>query len=432
MKQTVQYFQVENPDMFKQKMLSWANQFNIFCFLDNNDYTFETPAFNCILAVDAVQSVQLQKNKAFPQLKAFAQAHSSDWLFGHLGFGLKNELEHLPNTTLADNIHFGLGYFFVPAMLIQMENNQVSICSTKLSAENIFSEINTFEIKKTSISAGKINIQHSLNKEEYLQRLQLLQTHIKKGDCYEINFCQHFFVENISINPLQLFTQLQQSSPTPFAALYKLNDKYCICASPERYLKKQGNMLISQPMKGTSKRFLEDKTKDEESAKQLLNSEKERAENIMVVDLVRNDFSKICAKGSVEVEELCGLYSFPKVHQMVSTVVGKLPTDQHWVDAISATFPMGSMTGAPKKRVLELIDMVEPIERGLFSGAIGYVSPEQNMDFNVVIRSVFYNHSNQYLSFYAGGGITHKSIPEEEYEESILKTAAIAEALQFI
>lgn len=430
MKQTAQYFQVKRLDIFKQKMLNWVNQFSIFCFLDNNDYAFDTPAFNCILAVDAVQSVQLQKGVAYQQLKEFYQSHSSDWLFGHLGFGLKNETENLLNTTTPDNIGFGDGFFFAPQILIQIKNNQVSISSQHQTPEEIFENINSFVVVETSISSPEVKIQHSLSKEEYLQRLKLLQTHIRKGDCYEINFCQHFFAENVQINPLFLFTKLQNTSPTPFAAFYKWNDKYCICASPERYLKKQGPTLISQPMKGTSKRFLDDPEKDNESANILLNSLKERSENIMVVDLVRNDFSKICAEGSVKVEELCGLYSFPKVHQLISTVTGELPADKNWVDAVQATFPMGSMTGAPKKRVLELIDLVEPVERGLFSGAIGYVSPDQNVDFNVVIRSVFYNESNKYLSFYAGGGITHKSIPEEEYEESILKTMAILEALK--
>ena len=216
----------------------------------------------------------------------------------------------------------------------------------------------------------------------------------------------------------------------PFAALYKLNDQYCICASPERYLKRWGSKVISQPIKGTAKRNLQDRFQDENNREQLSVSEKEKTENVMVVDLVRNDLSKICKQGTVRVEELFGIYTFPQVHQMISTVSGEQEADTHWTDIVKATFPMGSMTGTPKKRVMELIEQYEQTKRGLFSGAIGYVMPNGDFDFNVVIRSILYNSATNYLSFQAGSAITFYCDAASEYEECLLKAQAIKNVLE--
>jgi para-aminobenzoate synthetase component 1 len=177
-----------------------------------------------------------------------------------------------------------------------------------------------------------------------------LRQHILRGDCYEINFCQEFFAEGTEIDPLYIYNQLANLSPNPFSVFYKVIDRYCLCASPERYLKKTGDILFSQPVKGTSKRNPANNTEDERSRDYLLQSPKEKSENVMVVDLVRNDLSRICKAGSVKVDELFGLYSFPQVHQMISTVSGEIGDGFNWIDCIRATFPMGSMTGAPKKR----------------------------------------------------------------------------------
>ena len=219
-------------------------------------------------------------------------------------------------------------------------------------------------------------------------------------------------------------------SPNPFSALYRLNDKYCICASPERYFKKSGNKIFSQPIKGTAKRNLANPELDEFSKQRLQNSEKEKSENVMVVDLVRNDLSRVCKSGTVKVDELFGIYSFPQVHQMISTISGDLEDGIDWVDVVKATFPMGSMTGAPKRSVLEIIERYESTKRGLFSGAIGYVTPQGDADFNVVIRIILYNQSTQYLSFQVGSAITFYSNAIEEYEECLLKANAMQQVLQ--
>ncbi|MGF2412300.1 MAG: chorismate-binding protein, partial [Ferruginibacter sp.] len=252
--------------------------------------------------------------------------------------------------------------------------------------------------------------------------------HILKGDCYELNFCQSFFVDNVQINPVEKYIQLSKVSPAPFGAFYKLNGHYCLCASPERFLQKKGTRLISQPIKGTTRRDI-DPTIDESNKQYLLQSEKEKSENVMVVDLVRNDMSMVCEKGTVFVNELFGIYSFPQVHQMISTIEGTVSNNFPFTKIIEACFPMGSMTGAPKKKVMELIEQYEETARGLFSGSIGYITPDADFDFNVVIRSLFYNEIKNSISLFAGSGITFYSKAEEEYDECMAKAESLINIL---
>ena len=409
-------------------MLNWANRFNIFCFLDNHGYSPGSAAFDCILAAGCNRAISLQKGNAFASLKDFYEKKPG-WLFGHLGYGLKNEVESL-SSRQDELIDFGLGFFFEPEVVIRLQNNELTITSTFKDAEIIYTEIEGQPETIAAATPTNVIVEASISKEKYIAAINALQQHIIKGDCYEINYCQKFSAQNAVIDPLYTYSRLVNLSPNPFAALYKLEDKYCICASPERYLKKSGHQIISQPIKGTIKRNNENAQEDDANKKQLFSSIKERSENVMVVDLVRNDLSKICKEGTVEVEELFGIYSFPHLYQMISTIKGELADDLHWTDAIKATFPMGSMTGAPKKRVMELIDEYETTARGLFSGAIGYVTPNGDFDFNVVIRSIFYDAANKTLSFSAGGGITFNSNAEEEYEESMLKAEAIVKVLK--
>jgi para-aminobenzoate synthetase component 1 len=301
--------------------------------------------------------------------------------------------------------------------------------------EKIFAEINADNLPAPP-SINKVKIQSLVSKKEYIKIINKLKQHILRGDCYEINFCQEFFAENAEMDPVDVYKKLSHFSPNPFSALYRLNNQWLICASPERFIKKQGNKIISQPIKGTSKRDKGDNEKDMLSRDDLRNSAKDRSENVMVVDLVRNDLSKVCKDGTVEVDELYGIYSFPQVHQMISTISGVLKANISFTDIIKATFPMGSMTGAPKKRVMELIEQHEKIKRGIFSGAVGYISPDGGLpavqagfDFNVVIRSIMYNADSKYLSFKAGSGITFYSDPEQEWEECLMKAEAMKNVL---
>lgn len=409
-------------------MLNWANQFSIFCLLDNRQYDFSKPAFECLLAAGVQSNLNMQAGTAFEALRVFYSQNEPSWLFGHLAYDLKNETENLHSAN-ADGIGFSDLHFFVPEFVLELHHNKVEI-HTNENAALIYEAIQACPASVSEKPEVPLYIQHRIGKQEYFDTIEKLRQHILRGDCYEINFCQEFFAQNARIDPLQVYCRLTELSPNPFAALYKVNGLYCLCASPERYLKKEGNRIISQPIKGTSKRNINDVEADEMAKNYLKHSEKEKSENVMVVDLVRNDLSRICKPGTVQVDELFGIYSFPQVHQMISTISGEPEGNINWIDCVKATFPMGSMTGAPKKKVMELIEQYERTKRGLFSGAIGYVKPNGDFDFNVVIRSIFYNAFNKYLSFQAGGGITYNSDPAKEYEESLLKAAAMMKILQ--
>jgi len=254
---------------------------------------------------------------------------------------------------------------------------------------------------------------------------------ILKQYIYEVNFCQEFYAENIEIDPLTIYLKLNEISPTPFSCFVKFKDKYLLSASPERFIKKEDNTIISQPIKGTAKRG---KTKDEddELKRSLQNDEKERNENVMIVDLVRNDLSKIALRNTVHVEELFGIQTFPQVHQMVSTITAELDKKNDFQEIINALFPMGSMTGAPKVSAMKLIEKYEKTKRGLYSGTVGYIDSNGNFDFNVVIRSILYNQKDNYLSFMVGGAITSMSDPYKEYEECLLKAKAMFQVLNTI
>ncbi len=426
-------FTVDNFTEFRIQMLNWANRFNIFCLLDNQHYDFTTPAFECLLAVGCKRNISLPSGHALESLKDFSVAEN-EWLFGHLGYDLKNEIEKVYSRH-SNGIGFDDLHFFIPDIVIELKDDAVAIYCNG-DAATVWDAIRA---SSTAVPAAQpsVAIKNRMSESEYISAVQQLQQHILMGDCYEINFCQEFFDAHALIDPLAVYHKLISISPNPFAALYKLNDKYCICASPERYLKREAGKVFSQPIKGTSKRNFTSKEADLQNRNYLLENEKEKSENVMVVDLVRNDLSRICKEGSVKVEELFGVYSFPQVHQMISTISGELEPGTHWVDIIKATFPMGSMTGAPKKRVMELIEQYETTKRGLFSGAIGYIKPgkglpagEADFDFNVVIRSIFYNATTQYLSFNAGSGITFYSDAAREYDECLMKVAAVMKALE--
>jgi para-aminobenzoate synthetase component 1 len=407
-------------------MLNWCNRFNICCFLDNHQYHLSHHTVECLIAAGSVSSIRAAAGNAFTALKQF-HTDNNDWIFGHLAYDLKNEIETLSSSN-PDHVGFPDLFFFVPQVILELNDTSVSIGSLYNDHDKIWDEIchmpSTIHEKETDAA-----IRSRYSKDEYIRLVEQLRQHILRGDCYEINLCQEFFAENAVIDPVSLHVQLSASSPNPFSAFYKLNDRFLSCMSPERYLKKDGPRLLSQPIKGTARRHPDDPALDALNLQGLMASDKERAENVMVVDLVRNDLSRICKEGTVKVDELCAVYSFPQVHQMISSVSGEQRENTHWTDAIRATFPMGSMTGAPKKKVMELIERYERARRGLFSGSIGYVKPSGDFDFNVVIRSVFYNAADKYLSFQTGSAITFSSDPEKEYEECLLKAAAIKKAL---
>ena len=355
-----------------------------------------------------------------------------NWQFGFISYDHKNNIEQLTSHN-KDYIQFPEKHFFSPELLFHIYKMEVKIqynenIYDESAIEKMFMEIDNNVLLRNEYKKHAINIQPRICKNDYLKKVSELKKHIQQGDIYEVNFCQEFYAENAEIDPISIYLKLNEKSPTPFSCFVKYDKKYLMSASPERFIKKEEDQLISQPIKGTIKRG-KDVEEDKILKEQLYNDPKERNENIMIVDLVRNDLSKIAQKDTVKVDELFGIYSFSQVHQMISTVSAKLKHDIGFNEVINATFPMGSMTGAPKLRAMELIEQYEETKRGLYSGTVGYIDTDGNYDFNVVIRSILYNEENNYLSYIVGGAITSKSDPEKEYEECLLKAKAMIEVL---
>ena len=419
---------IGSPIQFKQQLLTWSQQFREVVFMDSNDYPQQYSSYDCILAVDALTSIKTDYHNAFEDLKQYQQI-TKDWLFGYLSYDLKNDVEVLYSNNF-DGLNFPDLFFFQPKKIFLLKGNELEIqyltmCDDEL--EEDLAEIVQIP-NSTLVTPSTVMVQQRISKENYLEKVSKILSHIHLGDIYEANFCMEFFAENATVNPLEKFQKLNEISTTPLAVFFKNNKQFLLSASPERYLKKIGNKLISQPIKGTSKRFL-DPIQDEKSKNELASDPKERTENIMIADLVRNDLSRTAQKGSVKVEELCGIYSFAQVHQMISTITSQLDNQYSVVDAIKTTFPMGSMTGTPKISVLKIIEEQEETKRGLYSGAVGYFTPNGDFDFNVVIRSILYNQENKYVSFSVGSAITSLSVAENEYEECLLKAKAMLEVL---
>jgi len=408
--------------------LHWANQFREVVLLDSNAYLQKYSSYDAVVAVDAFTSIKTDYENAFQDLYQY-QSQTKDWLFGYLSYDVKNDTEELHSNNF-DGLAFPDVFFFQPKKLFLIKGNQfemqyLRMCDDEMEAD--FEDI----LSTTPITncPSPITINQRISKENYLLKVSKMLEHIQRGDIYEANFCMEFYAENAKIDPLEMYHKLNTISEPPFAVYLKNQDHYLLSASPERYLRKEGTKVISQPIKGTSKRN-ENPILDEQLKIDLAQNEKERSENIMIVDLVRNDLSHKATKGSVQVEELCEVYTFKQVHQMISTIVSEVENTTSPVEIIRTTFPMGSMTGAPKISAMQIIETLEETKRGLYSGAVGYFTPNGDFDFNVVIRSILYNAKNEYLSFSVGSAVTSKAIPENEYEECLLKAKAMFEVLR--
>ena len=430
---TVKTFHIENVENFKSHLLTWAQQFDDVVWLDSNNYPQSFTNFDAVMAVDAFTGLTTDYYEAFEKLKDY-QSSTKDWIFGYLSYDLKNDIEDLSSNNY-DGLGFPDLYFFQPKRLFLfkedfLEMHYLNVVDDEIEQDyrNILSLHDDLQDSR-KVSKNNIKIKLRTHKDEYFRKINTMLDHIQRGDIYEANFCQEFYAENSNIDALDTYKKLNAISKPPFATFLKQNENYLLSASPERYLKKIGKRIISQPIKGTAKRSRND-LEDIELKKNLIEDEKERSENIMIVDLVRNDLSQTASKGSVKVEELCQVYTFPQVHQMISTVVSEIKEGVHPVDVIKTTFPMGSMTGAPKISAMKIIEELEDAKRGLYSGAVGYFKPNGDFDFNVVIRSILYNASRNYVSYSVGGAITSKSNPLKEYEECLIKAKAMREVLE--
>ena len=319
--------------------------------------------------------------------------------------------------------------FWIPEFVIKIENGSRNYLKGNKTSESeeLLNDFFKQEKKETFLSES-ISFSARTNKENYLKNVVKIKSLLQQGEIYELNYCQEYFAENIKINnPFELYFKLNTITKAPFSAFLNTESHQVFCGSPERFLQKKRNKLISQPIKGTAARGNSEK-EDLANKETLQNKQKERSENIMIVDLVRNDFSKIAKKNSVSVDELCAIYSFETVHQMISTVSSEVKENTSFTDIIRATFPMGSMTGAPKLNAMKYIDELEDFSRGIYAGSIGYIEPNGDFDFNVIIRSLVFNKEDKYLSCAVGGAITILSEPEEEYAECQTKIGKIINA----
>ncbi|MBI3500542.1 MAG: anthranilate synthase component I family protein [Bacteroidetes bacterium] len=410
------HFEISDVNIFKENILHCASGFSRAGVLQSNEYNGSETEM--LVALDCAEEIICKEN-CFDMLKNFYES-KQDWLFGFLSY----PASHLQMDT------GGEAHFFQPKYVFIVRKNKVEIgflpeVSLENEIENLFYKILNFSLPPVPCPLS-LEISQRISKQDYIQTITRIKKHIQRGDIYEMNYCMEFFSDTAEINPAEVFLKLNETSQAPFSAFYRRNNNYLLCASPERFLKKEGKKIISQPIKGTARRgktFEEDLLQKEK----LANSVKDKSENVMIVDLVRNDLSRTCE--NVKTEELFGIYSFKQWHQMISTVSGEMKDGVHFTGVIKNAFPMGSMTGAPKLSAMKLIDKFEKTKRGLYSGAVGYITPEGDFDFNVVIRSILYNSVSNYLSFSVGGAITANSIPEEEYEECLLKAKGMFSAL---
>ncbi|WP_108425635.1 chorismate-binding protein [Flagellimonas amoyensis] len=411
----------------KKALLEWSKSYTDVVWLDSNGHRGNYSSFEACLAMG--------RSGEFSSLEGLRKHfdHQPDWLFGYFSYDLKNQLEDLDSRNV-DGIGFPDLYFFQPQKIIILDGDQLQFLYLEADTDDIEKDFETIvslmgEDDTDNSNTSPVPIKMRIHKDAYFEKANRFLEHIHRGDIYEANFCQEFYAQDVQIAPLETYKKLNSISEPPFAAYMRLGERYLMCASPERYLRKQGEKVISQPIKGTAPRG-KDVAEDLHIQEKLAQDEKERAENIMITDLVRNDLSKSAIKGSVTVEELCKIYGYKQVNQMISTITSSVNPNTNPVDLITETFPMGSMTGAPKISAMKIIETLEETKRGLYSGAVGYFDPEGNFDFNVVIRSILYNEKNRFVSYSVGSAITAKSDPEMEYQECLLKARAMRSVLE--
>lgn len=405
-------------DFWKEKLLDWAQTFPYALYLDS-----------CGSEMDRYGRYELMVGVGREQVigtwEELSKTHGT-WLMGGLPYDLKQQFEPRLQEESRESIRFPEVAFFVPETVVYIPKGE-----SYLYVEGNHPDWDNI-LKQPVISTKQVNqpdFQSNFTKERYIQTVEQLREHIAAGDFYEINLSQQYTADYQLHNPAALFRQLIGISPTPFSAFFKFQDKYLLCASPERFLQQQDRQLLTQPIKGTAPRGATE-AEDQQYQKDLLASIKERAENVMIVDLSRNDLYRSSEINSVEVPYLFEIQSFPQVHQMVSTVTGKRREDLSPFDVLANTFPAGSMTGAPKVMVMNMIDQYEQVQRGIYAGSVGYIQPNGDFDLNVVIRSLVYDDAAKTLNYQVGGAITYDSDPQAEYEETLVKGRGIRELFE--
>ncbi len=422
---------INHVQLFSRQLFQYVSRYNPCIFLDSNSHLFpfqKYSRFDVLAACGCTYQLR-GSDKTLLQILRKSTGKNTSWLFGYLAYDVKNYIENLRSDN-SDGLGFPDIFFFRPELIFILKGNYLTVLSDVADEKELIKVFYEVACKDSNqkIHSKQLSVSHRMPYAEYIKRVSAIQHHIRRGDIYEMNFCQEFYAENASVNPASVYLSLQSAAPAPFSAYLAFGHYYLIGASPERFLLKSDNRVISQPMKGTVRRGI-DNDEDLLLRQKLMADPKERAENIMIVDLIRNDLSKTALAGTVYVNELCSVYSFNHWHQMVSTVSSEVDDDCCPLDIILNSFPMGSMTGAPKIKAMQLIEEFEMTRRGLFSGTLGYFTPDGDFDFNVVIRSILYNEENRYLSYQTGGAVTSLSDPDNEYNECLLKAKGIINAL---
>jgi len=305
-----------------------------------------------------------------------------------------------------------------PHCLVYGHNEKQWYEAGELSSQLIDPEFGDFEIGE---------FRNHMSRQEYVEKVERVQEYIRAGDIYQVNLTQKFSAEIKGKSLLSLYRALRNAAPAPMAAYLSIGGKEILSSSPETFLRMEGRKIETRPIKGTRPRFT-DSVKDKASAEELINSDKERAELVMITDLERNDLGQVCEYGSVKVDEMLKLETLEHVYHLVSTVSGDLREDVDHLSALKECFPGGSITGAPKKRAMEIIDELENVPRGLYTGAIGYVGFDEVSQFNIVIRTLVREGSN--LEYHVGAGVVADSDADAEYEETLHKAKGVRKALQ--
>lgn len=410
---------------FKAQLYAYTATHSPVAFYDSNQ---NSERFDALVGWLPKSEILSEYPTSFQRLQQHRDQHR-DWLLGFLCYDLKNELEKLESPK-PKGLYWPTLYFFQPHKVVIVHDKQAHFHYSEEFAAEISMDFERIQqtqpLDKTYIHP--INWSTRSSKSDYFNQFEVIQNHLTRGDIYEVNYCQEFYSQVENFAPHLAFTALNSIAKAPFSCYFNYQSHYLMCASPERYLQKTERQLLSQPIKGTTSRG---KTAEEDHAllRALQNNPKERSENIMIVDLVRNDLARTAAKDSVQVTELCGGYRFNNVQHLISSITSTIKDKTPTIEALSTTFPMGSMTGAPKVRAMEIASKCEPFYRGLYSGAVGYFTPNDDFDFNVVIRSLQYNARENYLSYAVGSAITAASTAEQEYQECLLKAINILRAL---
>ena len=423
MKRFSKSYSLKNKDLFVKKIVNFSSDQSHFTLLNSND-SFDD--YELIIAYGAESFLKSSKNSLKKIDKYIDKVN--DWIFGYLSYDLKNEIENLTDLN-KDIFNLPNLYFYQPKVIWLIKEEKAEIYS--LDEKNLnedWDHINSIDYKD-STEKSSVDLITRTSKEEYVRKIKNIKKRILQGDCYEMNYCFDMYSKNKTINPYKTYIKLNDYTRSPMSTFFKLNQLYLLSSSPERFIKKINRKIISQPIKGTAKRGLDSK-EDEKIKYTLLSSPKELSENHMIVDLVRNDLSRVAEKGSVKVKNLNKLNTFKRVHQLISTIEAEIDVKTKFSKIITGMFPMGSMTGAPKIESMNIIDEYESIKRGLYSGSIGYIKPNKDFDFNVVIRSIIYDKLLKEINVSVGSAITFKSDPESEFEECLLKAEPMIKSLK--